>query len=69
MLKVKHYDLAKNMNSEVDQWQNDIKNSIKLFYVQKKKDNELIDKYEKSFQTFKNQYTIVFNRSEELERK
>ena len=37
MLKVKHYDLAKNMNSEVDQWQNDIKNSIKLFYVQKKK--------------------------------
>ena len=68
MLKVKHYDLAKNTNAEVEQWQNDIKNSIKSFYLQKKKDDELIDKYEKSFQTFKDQYTIVFNRNEELEK-
>ena len=68
MLKVKHYDLAKNTNAEVEQWQNDIKNSIKSFYLQKKKDDELIDKYEKSFQTFKEQYTIVFNRNEELEK-
>ena len=68
MLKVKHYDLAKNTNNEVEQWQNDIKNSIKSFYLQKKKDDELINKYEKSFQTFKEQYTIVFNRNDELEK-
>ena len=37
MLKVKHYDLAKNTNNEVEQWQNDIKNSIKSFYLQKKR--------------------------------
>ena len=37
MLKVKHYDLAKNRNAEVEQWQNDIKNSIKSFYLQKKR--------------------------------
>ena len=67
MLKVKHYDLAKNRNAEVEQWQNDIKNSIKSFYLQKK-GRELIDKYEESFQTFKEQYTIVFNRNEELEK-
>ena len=52
----------------MEQWQNDIKNSIKSFYLQKKKDDELIDKYEKSFQTFKEQYTIVFNRNDELEK-
>ena len=28
----------------------------------------MIDKYEESFQTFKEQYTIVFNRNEELEK-
>ena len=32
MLKVKQYDLKKNMNSQVEEWQNDIKNSIKSFY-------------------------------------
>ena len=37
MLKVKQYDFPKNINNEVEQWQNDIKNSIKSFYLQKKK--------------------------------
>ena len=68
MIKVKQYDLQKNINSEVDEWQNDIKNPIKSFYFQKKKDDELINKYEKSFQTFKNEYTIVYKRNEDLEK-
>ena len=37
MQKVKQYDFRKINNSEVEQWQNDIKNSIKSFYLQKKK--------------------------------
>ena len=61
MQKVRQYDFPKINNNDVEQCQNDIKNSIKSFYLQKKKDDELIDKYEKSFQTFKEQYTIVFN--------
>ena len=68
MLKVKQYDFPKNINNEVEQWQNDIKNSIKSFYLQKKEDDELIDKYEKSFQTFKEQYAIVFNERDEFKK-
>ena len=68
MLKVKQYDFRKNINNEVEQWQNDIKNSIKSFHLQKKKDDELIDKYEKSFQTFKEQYAIVFNERDEFKK-
>ena len=37
MLKVKKSIVPKNINSEVEEWQNDIKNSIKSFYLQKKK--------------------------------
>ena len=68
MIKVKQYDVKKNMNSQVEEWQNDIKNSIKSFYLQKKKDDELIDKYEKTFQTLKNEYTIIYKRNENLEK-
>ena len=68
MQNVKQYDFPKNINKEVEQWQNDIKNSIKSFYLQKKKDDELINKYEKSFQTFKEQYTIVFNERDDLKK-
>ena len=66
MQKVRQYDFPKINNSEIQQWQNDIKNSIKSFYLQKKEDDELIDKYEKSFQTFKEQYTIVFNKRDQF---
>ena len=68
MIKLQQYDLKKNMNSQVEEWQNDIKNSIKSFYLQKKKDDELIDKYEKTFQTLKNEYTIIYKRNEDLEK-
>ena len=37
MIKVQQYDLKKKINSQVEEWQNDIKNSIKSFYLQKKK--------------------------------
>ena len=37
MQKVRQYDFPKINNNEVEQWQNDIKNSIKSFYLQKKK--------------------------------
>ena len=37
MIKLQQYDQKKNMNSQVEEWQNDIKNSIKSFYLQKKK--------------------------------
>ena len=37
MLKVKKSIVPRNINSEVKEWQNDIKNSIKSFYLQKKK--------------------------------
>ena len=68
MIKVKEYDLKKNMNSQVEEWQNDIKNYIKSFYLQKKQDDELINKYEKTFQTLKNEYAIIYKRNEDLEK-
>ena len=37
MQKVRQYDFPKINNNEVEQCQNDIKNSIKSFYLQKKK--------------------------------
>ena len=37
MQKVRQYDFPKINNGEVQQWQNDMKNSIKSFYLQKKK--------------------------------
>ena len=37
MQKVRQYDFPKINNSEIQQRQNDIKNSIKSFYLQKKK--------------------------------
>ena len=37
MQKVRQYDFPKINNNEVEQWQNDIKNSIKSFYLRKKK--------------------------------
>ena len=69
MLKVKRSIVPNNTNTEIEQWQNDIKNSIKTFYVEQKKDKELIEKYEKTFQTLKNEYTIIYKRNEELENK
>ena len=67
MLKVKHYDFPKSINREVEEWQNDIKNTIKSFYLDKKKDNEFIQKYESAFQTKKNEYAIIYKRNGELE--
>ena len=69
MIKVQQYDVKKNMNSQVEEWQNDIKNSIKSLYLQKKKDNDLIEKYEKTFQTLKNEYALIYKRNEDLEKK
>ena len=69
MIKVQQYDVKKHMNSQVEEWQNDIKNSIKSLYLQKKKDNDLIEKYEKTFQTLKNEYALIYKRNEDLEKK
>ena len=69
MLKVKRPIVPNNTNSGIEQWQNDIKNLIKTFYLEQKKDRELIEKYEKTFQTLKSEYTIIYKRNEELENK
>ena len=69
MLKVKRSVTPKSSNAEIDEWQNDIKNSIKSLYLKSKNDSDLINKYEKTFQTLKNEYTLLYKRNEELENK
>ena len=51
MLKVKKPTNSKQSTAEIDQWENEIKNSIKQMYIQNQSDSKLIEKYEKSFET------------------
>ena len=53
MLKVKRAVSSKNSTAEIDEWENDIKNSIKSLYIKNKNDSKLIDQYENALQTLK----------------
>ena len=60
MLKLKRAVSSKNSTAEIDEWENDIKNSIKSLYIKNKNDNELIGQYENALQTLKQEYTLVY---------
>ena len=68
MLKVKKTINSKQSTSEIDQWENEIKNSIKQMYIQSQNDNKLIEKYEKAFQTIKQEYVLLYKENEELKK-
>ena len=68
MLKVKKAVSSKNSTAEIDEWENDIKNSIKSLYIQNKNDNKLIGQYENALQTLKQEYTLVYKENEELKK-
>ena len=68
MLKVKKTINSKQSTSEIDQWENEIKNSIKQMYIQSQNDSKLIEKYEKAFQTIKQEYVLLYKENEELKK-
>ena len=68
MLKVKRPVSSKNSTAEIDEWENDIKNSIKSLYIKNKNDNKLITQYENALQTLKQEYTLVYKEKEELKK-
>ena len=68
MLKVKKTINSKQSTSEIDQWENEIKNSIKQMYIQSQNDSKLIEKYEKAFQTIKREYALIYKENEELKK-
>ena len=68
MLKVKKTINSKQSTSEIDQWENEIKNSIKQMYIQSQNDSKLIEKYEKAFQTIKEEYALLYKENQELKK-
>ena len=68
MLKVKRAVSSKNSTAEIDEWENDIKNSIKSLYIKNKNDTKLISQYENALQTLKQEYTLVYKENEELKK-
>ena len=68
MLKVKRAVSSKNSTAEIDEWENDIKNSIKSLYIKNENDSKLIGQYENALQTLKQEYTLVYKENEELKK-
>ena len=68
MLKVKKAVSSNISTAEIDEWENDIKNSIKSLYMKNKNDSKLIDQYENALQTLKQEYTLVYKENEELKK-
>ena len=68
MLKVKRPVSSKNSTTKIDEWKNDIKNSIKSLYIKNKNDTKLIAQYENALQTLKEEYTLIYKENEELKK-
>ena len=68
MLKVKRAVSSKNSTAEIDEWENDIKNSFKSLYIKNKNDSKLIGQYENALETLKQEYTLVYKENEELKK-
>ena len=68
MLKVKRPVSSKNSTAQIDEWENDIKKSIKSLSIQNKNDSKLIFQYENALQTLKQEYTLVYKENEELKK-
>ena len=68
MLKVKRPVHSKNSTSQIDEWENDIKNYIKKMYIQNQKDTDLINQYENALLKIKQEYTIVYKENQELKK-
>ena len=68
MIKAERAIHSKNSTSQIDEWENDIKNSIKKMYIQNQKDSNLISQYENALQKMKQEYTIVYKENQELKK-
>ena len=56
MLKVKKPVQSHNSKNEIEEWQNDTKNSIKNLYIKNQKDSKTINQYSDASQKIKNEY-------------
>ena len=68
MLKVKRPVHSKNSTSQIDEWEDDIKNSIKKMYLQNKKGTDLIKQYENAMQKLKQECTFLYKEDQELKK-
>ena len=68
MLKVKRLVHSKNSTSQIDEWEDDIKNSIKKMYLQNKKGTDLIKQYENAMQKLKQECTFLYKENQELKK-
>ena len=68
MLKVKRTINSKHSTDEINQWENEIKYSIKKMYLQNQNDTKLIEKYEQAFETIKKEYALLYKENEELKK-
>ena len=69
MYKAKKSANSKQTSDEAEQCAKDIKDAIKKMYLDNKNNEKLIESYEKAFQSIKNEYTILYQKYEALEKK
>ena len=69
MVKVKRPVSSKNSTTEIDEWENDIKNSIKSLYIKNKINAKLIPQYENALQTLNQEYTLLYKEKDEWKKK
>ena len=68
MLKVKRPIQPPKNKDNIEELQNEIKNSIKSLYIQNKKDTEIINHYSSAFQKVNNEYAILYKENLELKK-
>ena len=68
MLKVKRPTQLPNTKDNIEEWQNEIKNSIKSLYIKNQKDTKVINQYSDAFQKIKNEYAILYKENLELKK-
>ena len=68
MLKVKRVAQPNFSKSDLENWQNDIKNAIKGLYVKTQEDSKTINKYSEAFQKVKNEYALSYKELQEVKK-
>ena len=63
MLKVKRPVQLPNTKDNIEELQNEIKNSIKSLYIKNQKDTKVIYQYSDAFQKIKNEYALLYKQN------
>ena len=69
MSKTKRNSGAGAISDEAQQCAKEIKDAIKKMYIENKNNSNLIEDYEKAFQTIKNEYAILYQKYDAVKEK